>query len=988
MVKIYSGIILSVLWWFGCSGLSYSQGILPPEKESLLPNPLVAPSDEGVFHRFNLLPDSIRRSPIVARELHDALRSAGSDGRIDLEAKERAVEQTKSDILRAALSPPKLSGSKLPIFSNAWSNIGPANTSGCTKAIAVDPHDRSTVYAGAAGGGVWKTTNGGDSWTALTDNVFPNLAVASIAIAPGTPSTIYVGTGDNAISIDALDGSGLYKSVDAGASWKRIGQNTFTATVNKVLVHPLDTSIVFACSYDGTSRALYRSSDGGSSFTKVYPTTGSSNGIIWDIVAAEDNGGGGKVFYMIVGNNPGGLFSECGVYQSVDDGKTWNKLDNNGLPEGYEIGKASISVPRGNTNHVYVFIATPGGELQGFYVSKNGGISFTRINSVPSSVFNVGAGAQGWYDLYLASTSGPGTTDTVYIGGIEAYRSYNGGTSWAPYSDYYSHSDVHADHQSIAIDPIRSSAVWIGTDGGVYRSGDAGQSWVYKSTNMMTMRTYRIGLDPDDYTKTYAGFQDQGIWRLKSGSEHIQLFGGDGFQTLIDPIESSRLHLEGPNGDLYSSLNGGAGYKELLFDFGDTLTAWDVPVQRAPKLKSTLFFGRTKLWRSDDEGIHWSPISPVFTSRHSALSAIGLSSSSDSIFWVGSATGKIKRTTDAGATWSDRSSGLPPIAVASIVCHPSDGNFAVASFRSTLSSQSRVSYTTNGGKSWIEASGTNANTLPGVPVNSIALDSADPSSIWYAATENGVYFTLNAGKSWEIAGTGLGLVSCQDIQLHPNRITLRVGTHGRSLWETNVSLVPVEFTTLTGTKATGGTQLQWSTDAENGVSGFDVERSVNYQPFETAAFVAAQGSPSSGASYSYFDTVKQNGRYIYRLRRVDLDGSEHLSNTVALSYGSEATLQVDQSFPNPFLAKGGTSERATIRYELPSDDIITARIYSFKGDIITTLLDHQLEAGGEQYLTWDGTDASGAPVVSGVYFYTIESASYGTRTQKLVFIAK
>jgi hypothetical protein len=275
-----------------------------------------------------------------------------------------------------------------------------------------------------------------------------------------------------------------------------------------------------------------------------------------------------------------------------------------------------------------------------------------------------------------------------------------------------------------------------------------------------------------------------------------------------------------------------------------------------------------------------------------------------------------------------------------------------------------------------------------VPVNCVALDSISPATTWYAATDNGIYYTRDAGTTWSVAGSGLGLAPCWDVQVHANKTTIRVGTHGRSIWEGNVNTLPVELTGLTAAKAPdgSGTNLMWKTESERDDSGFWIERSYNYAPFEDIIFIPGAGSSNIERSYSYFDPKHDPGYYIYRLNQIDLDGSSHLSNIVEVHYGmSDTSIRLEQNYPNPFFAGDGTPGKTTIQFELPNDDIVTMKITSLRGVLVRTLLSNEPKQGGlPQSIDWDGTDDSKTPVAAGVYFYTLESASFGKLTNKLV----
>lgn len=966
------------------------------ERGESLSNPASSSTNIGFFKELNSLPESVRLTSAFARLLYQYKLSAGSDGYIDVDARLASFEQSKADLLRDATVAYKSSGSKLPVFADAWQNIGPISSNppvsaGCTKALAIDPSNTNIVYAGAAGGGVWKTTNATAStptWTALTDLVIPDLAVASIAIDPSNPSTIFVGSGDPSIAIDGLGGSGLYKSTNSGGSWERIATSTFTRTVNKVLVHPKTSDIVFACNY-ASNNGLYRSTNGGTTFTKVFPSSGFAKGIIWDIIPAQTINGQ-LIMYMVEGNNPGGNQAECGVYKSVDDGATWAKITSAGLPNGDEFGKAALAIPKSTLSTVYCFIALPDGNLKGLFRSTNSGAQFSAITTVPTTVFRPSGqqGAQGWYDLYLAATPGSATNDTLFIGGVEAYRSFDKGSTWQSYSDYQNHFDIHVDHQSIAIDPINPKRVWIGTDGGVYRSTDAGQNWSYKSSGMLTMRVYHIGLDKSDFKRTFSGFQDQGVWRTYSGQSAYWSGLGDGFQVIVDPTNSNVVYAEQPNGDLVKSTSGGsAGSFTDINPPTSEETEWDTPFKMAPHDNQTLFTARVRLWRTQNGGSTWTPISNDFYSG-SSIEAIGLSPANPNVYWIGYGGGKIQHTTDGGSNWAERSNGIPSALVRSIVCHPTDPDFALIGLSATSTTPARVMRTTNGGTNWTNVSGSTGHLLPGTTVNCVALDSVSPSTTWYAATNNGIYYTLDGGTNWGIAGSGIGLAACNDIQIHANKVTIRVGTHGRSVWEANVNLLPVELTGLTAVKTSKGTELHWRTDSEINSSGFTVQRSFNYEPFEDITFVPGAGTSNTPREYSSLDSKMDPGYYIFRLKQIDLDGSEHLSNTVSVSYGNTNPLRLDQNFPNPFVQNVPTSPNTHIRFFLPENEVVSLRVYNSAGIIVKTLISLELRAAGVQNVAWDGTDGSGTPVASGGYFYTLETEHNGNQTKKLVVIGQ
>jgi hypothetical protein len=224
--------------------------------------------------------------------------------------------------------------------------------------------------------------------------------------------------------------------------------------------------------------------------------------------------------------------------------------------------------------------------------------------------------------------------------------------------------------------------------------------------------------------------------------------------------------------------------------------------------------------------------------------------------------------------------------------------------------------------------------------------------------------------------------------VHANGKTIRVGTHGRSIWEANANILPVELTGLSATKTSKGTQLSWRTDSEIANSGFYVTRSYNYAAFERIGFVQGAGNSNSQRDYAFLDTMFAPGHYTYQLQQVDLDGTTHLSNMVDVSYGADAQVRLDQNYPNPFIASATPAGSTRIRYELADEDVVTLKIYSATGAVVKTLVNGATQSGGQQDAFWDGSDDAGLTVESGAYFYTLETASGARLSNKLIIVRK
>jgi photosystem II stability/assembly factor-like uncharacterized protein len=1020
-----------------------------PDAEMLL-QPVRIPSDSGVYHGLSSIPEEIRRSAPFARLMHEMSRRAGTAGTFDIEERIAAFEQSQRDLLRSANSDQRSANSEQPdsgfripdsgirgsagalsngahalskgsdahafskgsedLFGNAWTNIGlignpPVYSGGCISAIAIDPSNANIMYAGATSGGVWKSTNAGSTWAALTDNVIPNLSIASLAIDPNHPTTIYAGTGNGYAGLDELTGTGLWKSGDGGATWKRIGTTTFSGTVVKVLVDPVKSNVVFASLYSGGTKGLYRSTDSGSSWSRVFQI--GSSGVIWD-VAAGTVIGGTPLIYFVAGNNISGGLDACGVYKSVDDGVTWSKISSSVLPAGGRIGRAGLAVSQFHPERVFCLMANVGGDTLGCYRSTDNGSAWGSVG-IPRTLFKpfTTTGAQGWYDLAIAvSPYSSASHDTMFIGGVEGWVNRSDASGWVMFTGYNDQLPAGNPHVDIHCLAPRSggSVVYTGCDGGLYWSTNQGSSWAYRSTGMVTNRFYHLGYDRSDYKTTWAGAQDQGTWKIVQGSSTALKLGGDGFQPIQSWGNASVAYGELPNGDVYRTVNSGTSWSLISSTFSDE-TNWDMPlVMGLTSLGSApgydvLLAGRQHLWRTTDAGDTWSTISGTFSQGD--IVSIGISQVTEQNIYIG-LRGAIYLSTNAGNSWTSKSSGVPGANVMSIVTTGRDPNFALAGVYT--SGAGRVIVTTNQGTSWSSVVGASGAALPNVGVNSVALDSVNPKTTWYAATDNGIYYTRDAGQHWSIAGAGLGLAPCRDVQVHPNKITIRVATFGRGIWEANANILPVELSSLEYEKTSFGTKLLWHTDSERGNSGFFIERSIDGNAFEEIAFTPGHGTTDTRQDYAYVDALTSPGTYLYQLKQVDLDGTEHFSNHVEVHYGNTQTI-VYQAYPNPFLLGtpyhdlsnflgadlSGVSPalETRFRFELPdADDDVSLRLYDARGTVVATLLDHTSQQAGQVDAFWNGTASDGGTAAAGTYFWTLETRSHGSFTNKLILIHK
>jgi hypothetical protein len=611
-----------------------------------------------------------------------------------------------------------------------------------------------------------------------------------------------------------------------------------------------------------------------------------------------------------------------------------------------------------------------------------------KVAGVPSTLFRPFSylNGQGWYDLMLAISPNAATNDSLYIGGVEGWLNWDDGQGWNQFAGYLDlgNGNPHVDLHSFAFNPNDPTQSYLGTDGGIYRSTTAGATWTSRSVGYSTLRFYHVALDKSDSRKTYGGAQDAGTWRVVTGvAQAPQIFGGDGFQPIVDPTNSNIYYTEGPMGAIYK-WSGSSWSNDLASSLEQG--SWDCPFEMAPHNNNVLYTTRTHVFISTNQGSSWAQISPQLHNSETANS-LGLSPSTGQVIWVGM-SGRVSVTNDGGSTWTTHTSGIPSVIVKGIACHPTNSSTALIALGSTSTTQARLMLTTDLGVTWKNVSGTGTTALPAANCNAVAIDSINPSSTWYAATDNGIYYTVDTGKTWSIAGSGVGLAPCWDVQIHANKTTIRIATHGRGFYEAAANVLPVELDGLRAIPTAQGTQLSWHTDSERNNLRFDIQRSYNNQPFETVGSVAGAPGGNSGVvrQYNFFDQKHDTGDYLFQLAQVDLDGDIHYSNHVELHYGPRA-LELSQNFPNPLvLGDAGTIVTTRIDYSLSAGGPVSMKIYSTTGALVRTLVDNESQSAGPQEVQFDGTDGNGGKVAAGTYYYVLTTATGEHLSNKMLVL--
>ncbi len=683
-----------------------------------------------------------------------------------------------------------------------WRGIGPYR-GGRALAVAGIPGDASTFYFGAVAGGVWKTTDGGGTWQVLTDGT-PISSVGAIAIAPSNHDIIYVGTGEAAPRGNMTYGDGVYKSIDGGKSWSHVGLKD-TRQIGALIVDPNSPDIVLVAAFGhafgpNTERGVFRTTDGGKSWTKVLYKDENTGAI--DVSFDPHDS---RIVYAALWQarrqpwnfSSGGPGS--GLYRSSDGGVSWKQLTGNGLPMGI-LGRIHVSVSGADSKRVYAMIEAAEG---GLYRSDDGGTNWQRIND------DGRLSQRAWY--FSTILADPKDRDTVYAENTGLFRSTDGGKTFELLPAR------HGDHHGIWIDPTDTNRMIESSDGGASISFDRGKTWstVY---NQPTAQFYHVSVDNRFPYFAYGAQQDNSSIAIASMDDEGAITQRDWYDAsngeagfvLADPRDAYIVY--GTNENLINRFNkhtmqmqvisvwpvdaSGHAAKDLEHRFN-----WTSPLAMSPFDPDTLYYGMERLYKTTDDGHSWSVISPDLTRNdkskqqasggpitkditsveyYDTIFAIAESPLSRGMIWVGTDDGLIQLTRDGGSSWTNVTPRDMPAWSTISMIEPSryDANTAyVAVDRHKLDDIKPYVFTTSdAGKSWTRL---DAGLPEGSFVHAVREDSVK-RGLLYAATETGVFVSFDNGRHWQSLQLNLPRTPIHDLVVKDDDLV--VATHGRSFW--------------------------------------------------------------------------------------------------------------------------------------------------------------------------------------------------------------
>ncbi|HWP31453.1 MAG TPA: hypothetical protein VNK96_07005 [Fimbriimonadales bacterium] len=635
------------------------------------------------------------------------------------------------------------------VIKNGW---GGMDNAGRMTGIAVHPHNSNIIYAAAASGGLWKSTDRAKSWKPIAD-FEASLSYGAIAIDPFNPNIIYAGTGEPHYSLDSFHGTGFLKSRDGGETWESLGVETFIGQrFTRIIPHPRRKDIVFA----STTGGLYRSIDGGYHWSKLM------NGPVSDFIVHPWNP---NAMIAAIGYPWG--FARNGLYKSTDGGDTWKKLTRDLPYRGEELGRLHLELCQAFPNVVYASMYGSSRGLRGLHKSTDFGETWVRLPSAPSY-----AGDTAWY--YNCIAVSPTNPNVIFLGGYSTFRSLDGGVTWEDNTRSYAGGPIHPDHHAYGFDPNDSNTLYLCTDGGIFRTRDLGNTWESVSYGLGTVQFQYVDVHPTDPKIAYGGTQDNGTNKYIGTPEWLHIFTGDGGTTRVNWENPNIVYTEYINLTICKSYDGGNSWQWDVTRGIDKSegTLFYAPFNLDPSNPDVLVAGTSRVYRSEDGAGSWKPISPPLGGL---VSAVTIAPSVSSVIYAGTTSGKVWVTPNLGGEWYDISRNLPRSYVSDIAIHPRNARIVIVAFLGW--EKSRIWKSTDAGGSWTDIS----DNLPQAPVRMIAFHPERPEMI-FIATEVGVFVSTKGGGKWMRFGRGLPNTPVFTIVANSRTRWITAGTHGRGAW--------------------------------------------------------------------------------------------------------------------------------------------------------------------------------------------------------------
>jgi len=673
-----------------------------------------------------------------------------------------------------------------------WEWLGPGNVGGRIRTIIFHPDNANTMWIGAASGGIWKTTNGGNHWFPI-DDFLPSLNVTSLVMDPSDPNIMYAATGEGFGNVwPDVPGAGIFKSVDGGNTWNQLestNNNNFR-WVTRLAHDPIQPGVLLAATRQGNlnnwSGSIYKSTDGGESWQVAL----NSVGILYDIKYHK--------------TNPSIIFvgTSLGLLRSINNGdlNTWiietsgaaNKLPNIS-------GRVEIAVGTSNPNAIYVSLERNNGEI---WRSLNAGETWTLQNTGIN--YCLGSSNQCWYDN--AIWVNPMNHNRIVVGGIDLWRSNNGGVTltqisrWQDYHNGGAANSAHADQHFIiehpGFDNNLNRIVYFGNDGGIQRADDistvtTNNGWTNLANNLGITQFYAGAASPSGDV-VIGGSQDNSFMFLSDfdgTSEWIQPLTGDGAFCAVDYTNSNILYSSFQNLRIRKSIDRGQNWTIAtngISEAGTNNAPFIAPFVMDPNNPQILVAGSHDVYRTTNGAVNWVRIRNSIAGSF-FVSALAVATGNSQVIWAGYVNGTVSVTTNSGTDWINVA-GLPNRWVNAIAINPSNQNEVIVAFAGYQ--DNNLWRTINGGTTWTQITGAAPNELPALPINTITFHPGNTQKL-YIGTDLGIFVSENSGASWNVSSNGTNSVNPANVeisQLFWAEEQLIAATYGRGMFKTSIML--------------------------------------------------------------------------------------------------------------------------------------------------------------------------------------------------------
>jgi photosystem II stability/assembly factor-like uncharacterized protein len=693
-----------------------------------------------------------------------------------------------------------------PLKGLQWRSIGPYR-GGRVTAVAGVTSQPNVYYFGATGGGVWKTTDGGVNWVAVSDEYFKTGSVGGIGVSESDPNVVYVGMGESPVRGNVSHGDGVYKSTDAGKTWKHVGLGD-TRHIGRVRVHPRNPDIAYVAAMGhlfgpNDQRGVFRTTDGGKNWQKVLFRSNKAGAVdlVFDPTNANVLYAGfwevSRSPYSLESGGPGG-----GLFKSTDAGDTWTEITRNpGLPKGV-IGKVGIAVSPMNPERVWAIVEAEDG---GVFRSDNGGKSWSKTNEERR------LRQRAWY--YTRIYADTQNAETVYVLNTGFYKSGDGGRTFT------SISVPHGDNHDLWIAPNDSQRMIESNDGGANVSTSGGRSWTEQ--DQPTAQFYRVALDNDFPYNIYGAQQDNSTVRIASRTTEggidvtnwYDVGGGESGWIAPHP-KNSEIVFAGSYGGLITRYDHRTGQMRNVTPWPDNPMGsgadvlkyrfqWNFPIVFSPHDQNTLYAGGNILFKTTNEGQSWEAISPDLTRNDkSRMGSSGGPITKDNtsieyygtiftlmespvekgVIWTGSDDGLVQITRDGGKRWDNVTPKNMPewIQINSLDASPHKGGaaYVAATMYKSDDFKPYLYKTSDYGKTWKKIT----NGIPDGAFTRVIREDPNRQGLLYAGTETGIYVSFDDGENWQSLQLNLPIVPITDLAIHKRENDLVAATQGRSFW--------------------------------------------------------------------------------------------------------------------------------------------------------------------------------------------------------------